>query len=132
MAAAFKFEIVTPERVLMSADVEQVLVPGADGDMTVLGGHSPVISTLRPGLIEAKGTDGKTTRIYVRGGFVEIAPESLTVLAENAANADTMSADAVAADIKAAEARLAAATDDETRWLANTAIDSLKRMGKVA
>ena len=124
--AAFKFDLVTPERVLMSADVEQVAIPGADGDLTVFAGHAPVISTLRPGVIVAKGTDGKVTRIYVRGGFCEIAPDSLTVLAERASDADAMSADAVAVELKAAEADLAAATTDDARWIASTAIDRLK------
>ena len=129
---ALKFELVTPERVLMSADVEQVLVPGADGDLTLLAGHAPVISTLRPGVIEAKATDGKVTRIYVRGGFCEIAPDSLTVLAEKASNADSMSADAIAGELKAAEADLASAGDDEARWLANTAIERIKSLGTKA
>lgn len=132
MATAFKFELVTPERVLISADVEQVLVPGADGDMTVLANHAPVISTLRPGVIEAKAADGKTTRIYVRGGFCEIGPTSLTILAERASNADAMSADATAAELKSAESDLAAAGDDDARWLANTAIERLKSLGSKA
>ena len=100
MAATFKFELVTPERVLMSSDVSEVLVPGADGDFTVFAGHAPVISTLRPGVIVAK--DGsKATRLYVRGGFCEVAPDSLTVLAEQASDVEAMNADAVAAEIKA-------------------------------
>lgn len=132
MAATFTFELVTPERVLMSAQVEQVLVPGADGDFTVLAGHAPVVSTLRPGVIEAKATDGKITRIYVRGGFCEVAPTSLTVLAEKASNADTLSSDAIATEVKAAEADLAAATSDEARWAANTAIERLKSLSSKA
>lgn len=130
--ATFTFELVTPERVLMSGPVEQVLVPGADGDFSVMAGHAPVISTLRPGVIEAKAADGKVTRIYVRGGFCEVAPDSLTILAERASNADGMSADAVASELKAAEADLAAATTDDARWAANTAIERLKSLGSRA
>lgn len=127
MAATFKFELVTPERVLMSSDVSEVLVPGADGDFTVYAGHAPVISTLRPGVIVAK--DGsKATRLYVRGGFCEVAPDSLTVLAEQASDVERMSADGIAAEVKAAEAALAAATTDEARWAANTAIERLKAL----
>ncbi len=132
MAATFTFELVTPERVLMSASVEQVSVPGADGDFTVFAGHAPVVSTLRPGVIEAKGTNGKTTRIYVRGGFCEVAPDSLTVLAERARDADAMTRDAVAAELKAAESDLAAATSDDARWAANIAIERLKTLGSKA
>lgn len=127
MAATFKFELVTPERVLMSSDVSEVLVPGADGDFTVFAGHAPVISTLRPGVIVAK--DGsKATRLYVRGGFCEVAPDSLTVLAEQASDVEAMNADAVAAEMKVAEAALAAATTDDARWAANTAIERLKAL----
>ena len=127
MAATFKFELVTPERVLMSSDVSEVLVPGADGDFTVFAGHAPVISTLRPGVIVAK--DGsKATRLHVRGGFCEVAPDSLTVLAEQASDVEAMNADAVAAEMKVAEAALAAATTDDARWAANTAIERLKAL----
>lgn len=127
MAATFKFELVTPERVLMSSDVSEVMVPGADGDFTVFAGHAPVVSTLRPGVIVAK--DGsKATRLYVRGGFCEVGPDALTVLAEQASDVESMNADAIAAEVKAAEAALAAATTDDARWAANTAIERLKAL----
>jgi F-type H+-transporting ATPase subunit epsilon len=126
--ATFTFELVTPERVLMSSPVEQVSVPGADGDFTVFAGHAPVVSTLRPGVIEAKAADGKVIRIYVRGGFCEVAPDSLTVLAEKASNADALTGDVLAGELKAAQADLAAATTDDARWAANTAIERLSSM----
>lgn len=128
MAATFKFELVTPERVLMSSDVTEVMVPGADGDFTVFAGHAPVISMLRPGVIVAKGEGNRVTRLYVRGGFCEVAPDSLTVLAEQASDVESMNADAIAAETKAAEAALAAATTDDARWAANTAIERLKAL----
>ena len=128
MASTFKFELVTPERVLMSSDVTEVMVPGADGDFTVFAGHAPVISMLRPGVIVAKGEGNRATRLYVRGGFCEVAPDSLTVLAEQASDVESMNADAIAAETKAAEAALAAATTDDARWAANTAIERLKAL----
>jgi F-type H+-transporting ATPase subunit epsilon len=128
MAGHFKFELVTPERVLMSTDVSEVLVPGAAGDFTVLQGHAPVVSTLRPGVILAKATDGRTTRLYVRGGFCEVAPDSLTVLAEKASDAEKLVGDELAQELKAAETDLAAAKTDEARWLAHSAIDRLKSL----
>lgn len=128
MAVSFKFELVTPERVAMSSSVTEVMVPGADGDFTVFAGHAPVISTLRPGVIVAKGEGGKASRLYVRGGFCEVAPDSLTVLAEQASDVESMNADAVAAEMKVAEAALAAAASDEARWAANTAIERLKAL----
>jgi F-type H+-transporting ATPase subunit epsilon len=127
--ASFKFELVTPERVMLSTDVEQVLVPGADGDFTVFSGHAPVVSTLRPGVIEAKSGNGKTSRLYVRGGFCEVAPTSLTVLAEKASDVEALSPEAIGAELKAAEGDLAAAKTDEARRVANTAIERLKALG---
>ena len=70
--ASFKFELVSPERLLVSADATEVVMPGAEGDFTVLAGHSPVLSTLRPGVLALKLADGGTKRVYVRGGFAEV------------------------------------------------------------
>ncbi len=89
MAGSFKFELVSPERILLSATVEHVIVPGADGEFTVLAGHAPVVSTLRPGTIEAKLTDGRVERIAVAGGIAEVDPTSVTILATTAEAAET-------------------------------------------
>ena len=84
MPGTFKFELVSPEKILLSADVEQVMIPGADGDFTVLVGHAPVISTLRPGTIDAKLADGTTQSIAVDGGLAEVDPAHVTILATQA------------------------------------------------
>jgi len=128
MAGTFKFELVSPERILVSADVSEVMVPGSDGDFTVFVGHAPVISTLRPGILAAKMTDGTLSRIYVNGGFCEVAPASLTVMAEKAFDVATMDATAVAAQVAAAEAVLAGEADDDARLAAHTAIANLKSL----
>jgi F-type H+-transporting ATPase subunit epsilon len=128
MAGTFKFELVTPERVLLSAPAEQVLVPGADGDFTVLPDHAPVISTLRPGLLEARMAGGKSVRVFVRGGFCEVDPASLTVLAEKATDVGEVGAAGLAAELKTAEADLAAATSDEARWSASLAVERLSSL----
>ena len=133
MAGTFKFELVSPERILVSAAVSEVLVPGADGDFTVFAGHAPVISTLRPGILSAKMTDGSLSRIYVNGGFCEVAPESLTVLAEKAHDVASMDAATIASHVAAAEAVLSGDADDDARLAANTAIAHLKSLdGKAA
>ncbi|MGN6467264.1 MAG: F0F1 ATP synthase subunit epsilon [Rhizobiaceae bacterium] len=82
MAESFKFELVSPERLLVSEEVESVIVPGKEGEMTVLARHMPVMTTMRPGIITVKTTDGRTERYVVYGGFVDILPDSLTLLAE--------------------------------------------------
>ncbi|GGI83326.1 hypothetical protein GCM10007973_19760 [Polymorphobacter multimanifer] len=82
--ATFKFELVSPERMLASANVAMVVVPGAEGDFGVLPGHAPLMSTIRPGIIEVYATEGSSpsARYEIEGGFAEVTPEGLTILAE--------------------------------------------------
>jgi F-type H+-transporting ATPase subunit epsilon len=126
MAGNFKFELVSPERVLVTADVSEVMVPGVDGDFTVFAGHAPVISTLRPGILDAKMANGTSTRFYVAGGFCEVSPDSLTVLAEKAHDVASMTAATIAAHVSAAEAILSGQPDDDARLAAITALAHLK------
>ena len=132
MAGTFKFELVSPERILMSVDADQVVVPGADGDFAVLAGHAPVIATLRPGVLDVTSAAGKK-RLFVKAGFVEVDPTRLTVLAQKAYDVDDMSADIIATELKSAEAELAAAQTDDARMMADTLVSELKRLtGKAA
>jgi F-type H+-transporting ATPase subunit epsilon len=128
MAGTFKFELVSPERVLLTTEVSEVLVPGSDGDFTVFSGHAPVISTLRPGILDAKKADGGSTRFYIAGGFCEVAPDSLTVLAEKAHDVASLDAATIASHVAAAEAILSGDADDDARLAANTAITNLKSL----
>ena len=128
MAGTFKFELVTPERMALSEDVGQVVVPGVEGDFTVLPGHAPVISALRPGIIDVTLPDARKTRIFVKGGFAEVDADHLTVLAERALDVDAMDAGTIAAELEAAEAELAAATDDAGRLAAASAVDGLRAL----
>ncbi len=82
MADSFKFELVSPERLLVSEDVESVVVPGTEGEMTVMAHHAPVMATMRPGMIVVKTASGETNRYVVYGGFADILPDSCTLLAE--------------------------------------------------
>jgi F-type H+-transporting ATPase subunit epsilon len=79
--ATFHFELVSPEKLLFSGEVTQVDVPGAEGDFGVLAGHSPTVTTLRPGILTVQAPGG-TQRIVVLGGFAEVSAEGLTVLAD--------------------------------------------------
>lgn len=83
MAETVQFDLVSPERLLASSAVDEVQIPGADGDMTAMAHHAPLITTLRPGLVRATGRDGETEYV-VTGGFAEIDAESISVLAERA------------------------------------------------
>lgn len=82
MADTVAFELVSPAKLLKSEAVEMVVVPGADGDLGVLPGHAPVIANVRPGTIAIFSGGAVSERIFVAGGFVEVTPERVTVLAE--------------------------------------------------
>jgi F-type H+-transporting ATPase subunit epsilon len=127
MAATFNFELVTPERLLLSGAAEQVVVPGSEGDFAVLPGHAPVISTLRPGILEITLAQGKQ-RIFVKKGVAEADPDRLTVLAQTALPVDELDAGRLAAEMKAAEAELAEAKDDAAKRMAETLVDLLRRL----
>lgn len=105
MADTTMFELVSPERLLMSKEVSMVVVPGADGFFGVLPRHSPLLSTLLPGVIDVYEDGSVTDRIFVAGGFAEVTEDRCTVLAEEA----TQVADL---DIDAAEKRLADLRDE--------------------
>lgn len=83
MADTVQFDLVSPERLLASVEAREVQIPGAEGDMTALPDHAPLITTLRPGIVTVSGADG-TQSYVVTGGFAEINPESISVLAERA------------------------------------------------
>ena len=84
MAEGTKLEIVSPERLVISDTVKSVVVPGADGYFTVLGEHAPLMTTLKPGFITVEDNAGVSHVYYVRGGFADVSPEGLTLLAEEA------------------------------------------------
>ena len=126
MADTFKFELVSPERLLYSDDAEQVVVPGSEGDFGVLPSHAPVLSTLRPGLLEVTLPGGTERRIFVRGGFAEVGPDSLTVLAQQAIDLAELDAAQLAQEIQDAEEDVADAKDDATRDAAQATLDRLR------
>ena len=82
MADKLKFDLVSPEKLVLSADVDGVQVPGAEGDFGVLPNHSPVMAMLRPGILTVEN-DGTTQSFQLDGGFVDVTPEGVTVLAES-------------------------------------------------
>ena len=115
MTGKTKFELVSPERLVLSEDVDMVVVPGSEGDFGVLAGHSPVVSTLRFGTIEVHDNGAVKDRIFVAGGFAEVTPEGVTVLAEDAARLTEIDKAAVSSEIESLRARLGAATTDDER-----------------
>ena len=128
MSVGFHFELVSPERLLVSTEVEQVLVPGAEGDMTVLAHHAPLLTTLRPGLLDIGLPGGEHRRFFIRGGFAEVGPTGLTVLAETAIDLAELDASQLAQAVKDAEEDVADAGEDAARDRAQTKLDQLRQV----
>jgi F-type H+-transporting ATPase subunit epsilon len=115
------FELVSPDRLLMSTDVDMVVVPGAEGDFGVLPGHAPFISTLRSGVIDVYEGSKIASRIFVADGFAEVTPERCTVLAGEAVPLDQVDRAAVEKRLAGAELDLRDASDDRERAKAQAA-----------
>jgi F-type H+-transporting ATPase subunit epsilon len=129
MADTIVFELVSPDRLLMSADVVQVTLSGREGDFTVLPGHAPVLTTLRPNLVEVIAAEGgETTRIFVRGGFADVAADRLTVLAEDAIMMDDLDRAALEQRIQDATEDANDATDDQAHDVANELVGRLQAL----
>lgn len=137
MPEMLKFELVSPTRLVKSELVEMVVVPCTEGDIGVLAGHSPLIATVRPGVIDIHEGGRVTESIFVAGGFAEVGPEGCTVLAEEAvAVADIQRAAVDARKAKAKEALAGAGTDKERQAaeadvrVADAMLDAIERKTK--
>ena len=108
--ANFHFDLVSPEKLLYAGDVEQVDLPGSEGDMGVLADHAPLVTTLRPGIIVVH-REGGDMRVVVNGGFAEVGPAGLTVLADMAVPLEEYDRSLLAAEIKDTEEDVADSTD---------------------
>jgi F-type H+-transporting ATPase subunit epsilon len=101
-----QFELVTPERLLLSEAVEMVVVPGSEGDFGVLAGHAPLISTIRPGTIEVYEGRNVARRVFVVGGLAEVTAAGCTVLADEAMPPETLDRAAIEAELQVVEGNL--------------------------
>jgi len=108
--ANFHFDLVSPEKLLFTGEVEQVDLPGSEGDMGVLADHAPLVTTLRPGIIVVH-REGGDMRVVVNGGFAEVGPAGLTVLADMAVPLEEYDRSLLAAEIKDTEEDVADSTD---------------------
>lgn len=115
MAEAFQFELVSPERLLVSEQVEAVVIPGAEGEMTVMAHHAPVMTTIKPGVVTVKTAGGKEERYVVFGGFADIVPAGCTLLAESAVAVGDIDRADLARRIQDAREDAADAKDDQSR-----------------
>jgi F-type H+-transporting ATPase subunit epsilon len=104
--ATFHFDLVSPEKLAFSGEVDQVDIPGAEGDFGVLAGHAPVVAAVRPGILTVI-TGGSKQKIIVLGGLAEVSENGLTVLADVATSIDELDRAKFAATISDMEAKLA-------------------------
>ena len=127
MPDAFKFDLVSPERMVFSGEVEQVDVPGAEGNFGVLAHHAPLIAMLKPGILTVFGA-GETKRIVVVGGFAEVNEQGLTVLADMAMPVEDFDRASLESQIKDAQEDVADATADAERDAAREKLEQLKAL----
>lgn len=125
--ATFAFELVSPERLLFTGQVDQVIVPGMEGDFAVMRDHMPFMSALRPGVLSITSDDGEK-RIFLRGGFADVSPNGLTVLAEQAIPIEEMGPGGLDAEIRQAEQDLESAGTEEARRLASERLAQMQEL----
>ena len=125
--ATFPFELVSPIRLVFSGKVDQVDVPGAEGDFGVLANHAPLIAALRPGILSIR-EGGSTKRLFVRDGFAEVNPAGLTVIAEFTTLVEELDPGELFKEIAAAEERLAVAKNGLARDKAFERVGQLKQV----
>jgi F-type H+-transporting ATPase subunit epsilon len=111
MAGRIGFELVSPEKLLLSEDVEMVVVPGGEGNFGVLPGHALFISTVRAGVIDVYEGNRVSERIFVSGGFAEVTPERCTVLADEAMPLSSLDRTQIEESLRSAEAEIASLTE---------------------
>jgi F-type H+-transporting ATPase subunit epsilon len=122
--ATFHFDLVSPENLVFSGEVEHVVVPGTEGEFGVLAGHAPMIAMLKPGILKILGPEER--RIMVVGGFAEVNPDGLTVLADRAILVDDLDPAVLAGEIKDAEDDVGDAKDDASRDKLQLKLDQLR------
>jgi F-type H+-transporting ATPase subunit epsilon len=124
----FHFDLVSPEKLLFSSEVTQVDIPGTEGDFGVLAGHAPIVTTLRPGILVIYGEAGEQLRVVVNGGFAEVGPAGLTVLADTAVPLDELDLAVLAGAIKDTEEDVADTKDDWQRDKLARRLDQLRAL----
>src|SRR5215475_12995993 len=125
--ATFHFDLVSPEKLLFSGEVNQVDVPGAEGDFGVLAGHAPFVTTVRPGIVTLF-REGGALKVVVHGGFAEVNPQGLTILADMAVPLEDFDRAQLASEIKDTEEDVADAAEGWQRDKLSHRLDQLKAL----
>ena len=131
MADSFNFELVSPEKLLLSARVTEVVLPATEGEMTVMANHAPFMTTIRPGVVTVKAEDGTVSKFVVFGGFADILPSGCTLLAETAYATSDFTRDILSGRVELARADHANSQSDEGRSRVNQLIADLESLADV-
>jgi F-type H+-transporting ATPase subunit epsilon len=129
--ATFKFELVSPERILFSGDVISVIVPSVEGEMTVLAGHAPLVATLKAGIVFVQTTDSNGKEFFVNGGLVEINQATTTILAEQGRFIEDVDTEILDQEILTAETKLAGSHDEDEKKRLSEALIQLQEFKHV-
>ena len=131
MADSFNFELVSPEQLLLSAKVTEIVLPATEGEMTIMANHAPLMTTIRPGVVSVKRDSGEVLKFAVFGGFADILPTGCTLLAESAYPVPGFSKETLSGRIELAKADLASAPSDEGRIKVSQLISDLESLASV-
>ncbi|KRE09911.1 hypothetical protein ASE63_05240 [Bosea sp. Root381] len=129
--ATFKFELVSPERILFSGDVISVIVPSVEGELTVLAGHAPLVATLKAGIVFIQTTDSNGKEFFVNGGLVEVNAAATTILAEQGRFIEDVDVAVLDQEILTAETKLAGSHDEEEQKRLREALIQLEEFKHV-
>ncbi|KCZ93293.1 F0F1 ATP synthase subunit epsilon [Hyphomonas johnsonii] len=114
MADKLHFSLVSPARELFSGEVDHVIAPGTEGEFGVLANHAPFMTTLKNGIVRVLEGDSVTMRIFVRGGFADVTPDGLTILAEEARDLDGIKTEEITSELEATLLKMQALDKDDT------------------
>lgn len=128
MPEAFAFELVSPEKLVLSERAMQVVVPGTEGYFTVMANHAPVMATIKPGVVEVLLESGDEKRVLIRGGFADVSPDGLTLLAEYAADLAGFDIEELNQQIANAREDVADAKSDLVRGKAQLVLSQLEEV----
>lgn len=129
--ATFRFELVSPERILFSGDVVSVIVPALEGEMTVLAGHAPMVATLKAGIILVQTTSDNGKEFFVNGGLIEINAGATTILAEQGRFLEDVNAAVLDQEILTAETKLTGSQDEDEKRRLQEALVQLREFKHV-
>lgn len=128
MAEPFPFELVSPERQLVSGEAAEVTIPGTEGYFQVLANHAPLMSTIKPGVVEVSMAGGERERYVIFGGFADVSPAGCTILAESAVNVKDIDKGEIEQRIQNAREDVSDAKDDAARARAADYLDQLQTL----